>query len=85
MVLGVLNFVFLNFFFLFKGMVDNFLKEILDLLIDVDFINFFVVVNGFIGDIEVENWLREVEWNYYIDNLWEEIFFDLEFVLKRLR
>lgn len=66
-------------------MVDNFLKEILDLLIDVDFINFFVVVNGFIGDIEVENWLREVEWNYYIDNLWEEIFFDLEFVLKRLR
>lgn len=66
-------------------MVDNFLKEILDLLIDVDFISFFVVVNGFIGDIEVENWLREVEWNYYIDNLWEEIFFDLEFVFKRLR
>lgn len=63
----------------------SFLKEILDFLIDVDIINFFVVVNGLIGDIEVENWLKEFDWNWYIDILWEEFFFDLEFVFKWLR
>lgn len=63
-------------------MVDgSLLKEILDFLYDVDSINFFVVVNGLIGEDEVENWLKEV----YIDNLWEEIFFDFGFDFKKFR
>lgn len=64
---------------------NSLLKEILDFLMDVDIINLFVVVNGLIGDIEVENWIKEFEWNGYIDNLWNEFFFDLDFICKKLR
>lgn len=66
-------------------MADNLLKEILDSLTDVDSINLFAAVNGLTGDTEVENRLREVEWNHHIDNLWEEILLDLESAPKRPR
>lgn len=68
-----------------KMLFNSLLKEILDFLMDVDIINLFVVVNGLIGDIEVENWIKEFEWNGYIDNLWNEFFFDLDFICKKLR
>lgn len=63
-------------------MADNLLKEILDSLTDVDSINLFAAANGLTGDTEVENRLREVEWNHHIDNLWEEILLDLESAQK---
>lgn len=66
-------------------MADNLFKEILDSLTDVDSINLFAAVNGLTGDTEVENRLREVEWNHDIDNLWEEILLDLESAPKRPR
>lgn len=67
-------------------MGDNgLLKEILDFLNDVDIINFFVEVNGFMGDIDVENRLRELEWENYIDLLWEEFFLVIEFDVKKFR
>lgn len=66
-------------------MADNLLKEILDSLTDVDSINLFAAANGLTGDTEVENRLREVEWNHHIDNLWEEILLDLESAPKRPR
>lgn len=52
-------------------MVENsFLKEIFDILSDLDMVKFFVVVYGFVGNLEVEYWLKELEWNEYIENLW---------------
>lgn len=66
-------------------MADNLLKKILDSLTDVDSINFFAAANGLTGDTEVENRLREVEWNHHIDNLWEEVLLDLESAPERPR
>lgn len=80
-----IKFCVFKFFFSFKGMADNLLKEILDSLTDVDSINLFAAANGLTGDTEVENRLREVEWNHHIDNLWEEILLDLESAPKRPR
>jgi hypothetical protein len=67
-------------------MTDNsLLKEILDSLHDVDTINLFASANGLTGDTEVENRLKELEWNQHIDNLWNELLFDLEPTSKRPR
>lgn len=55
-----IKFCVFKFFFSFKGMADNLLKEILDSLTDVDSINLFAAANGLTGDTEVENRLREV-------------------------
>lgn len=48
------------------------LKEILDSLEDPDVIQLFAAANGLVGDIEVENRLRELKWDKHIDNLWQE-------------
>lgn len=45
------------------------LKEILDSLTDVDTINLFAEANGLTGDTEVENRLKELDWNRHIDTL----------------
>ena len=66
-------------------MADGLLKEILDSLTDVDAINFFAAANGLTGDAEIENRIKEVEWNQHIDNLWEELLLDLEPASKRPR
>lgn len=66
-------------------MADGLLKEILDSLTDVDAINFFAAANGLTGDAEIENRIKEVEWNQHIDNLWEELLLDLELASKRPR
>lgn len=67
-------------------MTDNsVLKEILDSLTDVDTINLFAAANGLTGDIEVENRIKELEWNEHIDHLWEELLLDLEPASKRPR
>uniref|UniRef100_K1PT52 Uncharacterized protein n=1 Tax=Magallana gigas TaxID=29159 RepID=K1PT52_MAGGI len=61
------------------------LKEILDSLTDVDTINLFAAANGLTGDTEVENRLKELDWNRHIDTLWEELLLDLEPASKRPR
>lgn len=61
------------------------LKEILDSLTDVDTINLFAEANGLTGDTEVENRLKELDWNRHIDTLQEELLLDLEPASKRLR
>lgn len=67
-------------------MTDNsVLKEILDSLTDVDTINLFAAANGLTGDMEVENRIKELEWNEHIDHLWEELLLDLEPASKRPR
>lgn len=50
-------------------MGDNgLLKEILDSLIDVDTINLFAEANGLTGDTDVENRVRELEWEEHINS-----------------
>lgn len=39
----------------------------------MDTINLFAEANGLTGDTDVENRLRELEWENYIDSLWEEL------------
>lgn len=52
---------------------DSLLKEILDSLSDVDTVNMFAHANGLTGDLEVENRLKELDWENYINSLWEEL------------
>jgi hypothetical protein len=42
-------------------------------------------VNGLVGDVEVENRLRELEWEKNIDNLWQEVLSDMESPTKKIR
>lgn len=65
----------MSFFFSVKLDMENdsLLKEILDSLSDVDTINLFAEANGLLGDADVENRLRELEWEDYINSLWEEL------------
>lgn len=50
-------------------MGDNgLLKEILDSLNDVDTINLFAEANGLTGDTDVENRVRELEWEEHINS-----------------
>lgn len=64
---------------------NSLLKEILDSLKDVDTINLFAAANGLTGDTEVENRIKELEWNGHIDNLWNELLFDLDPACKKPR
>lgn len=43
-------------------MDGSLLKEILDSLEDHDIVQLFAAANGLIGDAEVENRLRELQW-----------------------
>ena len=43
-------------------MDGSLLKEILDSLEDQDIVQLFAAANGLIGDAEVENRLRELQW-----------------------
>jgi hypothetical protein len=52
---------------------DSLLNEILDSLSDVDTVNMFAHANGLTGDLEVENRLKELDWENYISSLWEEL------------
>lgn len=61
------------------------LKEILDSLEDPDVIQLFAAANGLVGDIEVENRLRELKWDKHIDNLWQEVLSDMESPSKKIR
>lgn len=55
---------------LIKGMADgSLLKEILDSLKDPDVVQIFAAANGLVGDAEVENRLRELQWEKHIDDL----------------
>lgn len=59
----------LNFILEKKNMGDNgLLKEILDSLNDVDTINLFAEANGLTGDTDVENRVRELEWEEHINS-----------------
>lgn len=64
---------------------DSLLKEILDSLSDVDTINLFAEANGLTGDTDVENRLRELEWDDYINSLWEELLPVIEPSAKKSR
>lgn len=57
---------------------DSLLKEILDTLEDPDTVQLFATANGLVGDAEVENRLRELQWDKHIDNLWQEVLSDIE-------
>lgn len=60
-------------------MADNsLLKEILDSLHDVDTFNLFAAANGLSGATEIENRLKEIEWNQHKVNLWNELLSDLK-------
>jgi hypothetical protein len=75
-----------HIFFSSSEMADNsLLKEILDSLTDVDTITLFAEANGLTGDSDVENRLKELEWNKHIDDLWEEVLLDIEPSSKRSR
>ena len=52
---------------------DSLLKEILDSLTDPESIQFFATANGLVGDEEVENRLRELQWERHVDDLWQEV------------
>lgn len=62
---------------------NSLLKEILNSLTDVDTIHLFAAANGLTEDTEVENRIKELEWNQHIDNLWEEFLLDMEPASKR--
>lgn len=64
---------------------DSLLKEILDSLSDVDTINLFAEANGLTGDTDVEIRLRELEWDDYINSLWEELLPVIEPSAKKSR
>lgn len=48
---------------------DSLLKEILDSLSNVDTVNMFAHANGLTGDLEVENRLKELDWENCINSL----------------
>lgn len=52
---------------------DSLLKEILDSLSNVDTVNMFAHASGLTGDLEVENRLKELDWENCINSLWEEL------------
>lgn len=64
---------------------SSLLKEILDSLNDVDTINMFAAAQGLTGDIEVENRLKELGWENYINSLWEELVPVQEPTIKKSR
>lgn len=35
------------------------------------------------GDVDVENRLKDMKWDQHLDNLWEELLLDIEPALKR--
>jgi hypothetical protein len=72
---------------------DSLLKEILDSLEDPNEVQFFATANGLVGNVEVENRLRELQqekqlqWENHIDNLWQEVLpdiFDTESPTKKI-
>lgn len=64
---------------------SSLLREILDSLNDPDTVQFFAAANGLVGDAEVENRLRELQWGKHIDNLWQEVLSDMESPPKKNR
>lgn len=61
------------------------LKEILDSLKDPDVVQIFAAANGLVGDAEVENRLRELQWEKHIDDLWQEVLSEMESPAKKNR
>ena len=67
-------------------MDGSLLKEILDSLEDPDIVQLFAAANGLISDAEVENRLRELQWENHIDKLWQEVIPDIfESPTKKIR
>ena len=64
---------------------DSLLKEILNSLEDPDVIQLFAAANGLVGDNEVEDRLKELQWEKHIDNLWQEVLSDIESPTKKVR
>lgn len=48
---------------------DSLLKEILDSLNDTDAVQLFAAANGLVGDAEVEDRLKELNWEKHIEDL----------------
>lgn len=61
------------------------LKEILDSLKDPDVVQIFAAANGLVDDAEVENRLRELQWEKHIDDLWQEVLSEMESPAKKNR
>lgn len=55
----------------------------MDSLTDEDTINLFAEASGLVGDVEVENGLKDLKWDQHIDSLWAEILLDQEPASKR--
>lgn len=64
---------------------DSFLKEILGSLTEPDTIQLFALVNGLVGDAEIANRLKELQWEKHVDNLWQEVLSAMESPAKKPR
>lgn len=64
---------------------DSLLKEILDSLTEPDTIQLFALVNGLVGDAEIENRLKELQWEKHVDDLWQEVLSAMESPAKKPR
>ena len=62
---------------------ESLLKEILDILENLDEVQLFAAANGLVGDVEVENLLRklqqekQLQWENHIDNLRKDVLPDI--------
>lgn len=64
---------------------QSLLKEILNSLHDPETIQLFAAVNGLTGDMEIEDRLRELQWEKHIDDLWQEVLSEMESPAKKSR
>lgn len=62
---------------------QSLLKEILNSLHDPETIQLFAVANGLTGDMEIEDRLRELQWEKHIDDLWQEVLSEMELPAKK--
>lgn len=62
---------------------QSLLKEILNSLHDPETIQLFAAVNGLTGDREIEDRLRELQWEKHIDDLWQEVLSEMESPAKK--
>ena len=64
---------------------SSLLKEILDSLNDSDAVQLFAAANGLVGDAEVEDRLKELNWEKHIEDLWQEVLSEMESPAKKSR
>lgn len=70
-------------FYLYVMEEESLLQEILNSIDDLETLRLFATANNLVGDVEIENRLRELQWDKHVDDLWQEVLMDLEPPSKR--